>query len=313
MRIVPPGTGRITLGLLIVIPMVMAYPWHAVWHRWALGITAVVVVVLLGWWRGLHLTTILGRRLGLTLRSGRGRDVPQVAERSGTDARTTVVLRVVDCGAREVPFDLLAGYLDRYGVRCESLRVTSRDTVAGRATWIAMTMSARANLSALQARSSAIPLRQTAELAARRLADELREYGWMVTTADLNIPDLLGPRATEGWRAVTDGPTGHVAAYGIDGPSIPEALTALWSRGSGELWTSIELSRRGVAAACAIRTPEPPEAAPPVAGLLPRPGVQWRALCALIPTSTRPLDADVFKVDGQIAARWIPNGAVVGT
>ena len=60
-----PGSGRITLALLAVVPAVMAYPWRAPRDYWLLGIAAAVVIVLFGWWRGLHFTTILGRRLAI--------------------------------------------------------------------------------------------------------------------------------------------------------------------------------------------------------------------------------------------------------
>ncbi|OYN76085.1 type VII secretion protein EccE [Mycolicibacterium sphagni] len=290
----------------------MAYPWHTEPHRWAFAVAAAVVLALFGSWRGLHVTTILMRRLVLLRRKQRReRGAHQLVEQIGADARTTVVLRVVDAGAQDLPVDLIAGYLDRYGVRCESVRLTSRDTAIGRTTWIGLTMSAAANLTALQARSTRIPLRKTADLTARRLADELRERGWAVTATDLKIPDMLGPQVTEHWRAVADGQSGYVAAYGVDGDSVPESLAALRSHGFGEVWTAVELSRGGVAVACAIRTPNLPGAAAPADGLVLRRGAQRDALRALIPSSTRSLDADVSEVDRRSIARWMANGAPV--
>ena len=73
-RIVLPGTGRITLVLLVVVPAAMAYPWHETTERWILGIAVAVVIVLLAWWRGLHVTNIVRRRLGLL--GGRARREP---------------------------------------------------------------------------------------------------------------------------------------------------------------------------------------------------------------------------------------------
>jgi type VII secretion protein EccE len=79
---------------------------------------------------------------------------------------------------------LIAGYLDRYGVRCDKIRITSRDLDGLRTTWIGMTLGAVENLAALRARSPRIPLRDTAEVAGRRLADHLRETGWNVAAVD---------------------------------------------------------------------------------------------------------------------------------
>ena len=64
-RTVPlPGSGRITLALLAVVPAVMAYPWRSPREQWVLGIAVAVVILLFGWWGGLHFTTILRRRSG---------------------------------------------------------------------------------------------------------------------------------------------------------------------------------------------------------------------------------------------------------
>ena len=74
LRSIPPcGTGRITLALLAVVPAVMAYPWRSTRDYWVLGIAAAVVIVLFGWWRGLHFTTILRRRLAMVAPHRRGR------------------------------------------------------------------------------------------------------------------------------------------------------------------------------------------------------------------------------------------------
>ncbi|TGD84439.1 type VII secretion protein EccE [Mycolicibacterium sp. CH28] len=312
MSIVVPGTGRVTLALLAVAPAVIGYPWRTVPERWALGVAVGVMALLFGWWRGLHLTTIVRRRFGLLF--GRRRlecGVPPAVTLTGTDARTTAVLRVIDGGHRGVPFDLIAGYLDRYGLRCDAVRVTSRDTPAGRTTWIGLTMSVAANLPALQARSTKIPLRRTADLTARRLADELRERGWAVTGTDLAVPDLLGSQAREHWRAVADGSSGFVAAYSIAVDTLPETLTALWSEGFDELWTAIEVSGGGLAAACAIRTEALPGSKAPLDGLVVRAGTQWAALRALAPESTTPLDAEVCPVTGPALAHWSADGVAV--
>ncbi len=162
LRSIPPcGTGRITLALLAVVPAVMAYPWRSPRDYWVLGIAATVVIVLLGWWHGLHFTTILRRRLAIVRRTGGF--VPE----SDSAAKTTALLRLgppVD-DSDVLPLPLIARYLDRYGIRADKIRITSRDNASDasrRETWIGLTVSAADNLAALQARSSRIPLHETA-------------------------------------------------------------------------------------------------------------------------------------------------------
>ena len=312
MRILLPDAGRTSLALLAAVPAAMAYPWQTVHERWVLGGACAVALVLLGWWRGLHLTTIWRRRLAMVFRGGRTGGAHQTVDHSGADARTTAVLRVLNGTASGLPLDLIGGYLDRYGVRCESLRVTSRDTAAGRTTWIALTMAAAANLAALQARSPKIPLRETAEIALRRLADQLREQGWSLTTSDLAIPDLAGPGSRERWRAVADGSNGYLAAYSIPPDSLAALLDELWGYGCAEMWTAIEVSAAGLAAGCAIRTAEMPAAIPPLTGLISRRGTQRKALLALTPGSTNPLEAEIFPPGPLLAVQWPANGQPVG-
>lgn len=287
-------TGRIMLALLAVIPAAMAYPWQTTLDWWLFGIAIAVVIVVFAWWRGTFLTTMLTRRVGLLRRH----DAPRhLVQHSGADAHTTVVLRVlsehedVDQDERLLP--TLAGYLDRYGIRCDSVRVTHRDTPSGRTTWIGLTLSAAANLAALQARSENIPLRETAETTLRRLADHLRELGWSVSTVDVNIPDLLGPESKELWRAVQDGQLGYVTCYSVATDNdLAQTLSEVRSAASTEVWTVVELTgapgRPDVAAACAIRTDEVP-AAVPVPNLNPLRGRQRTALATLHPESTQRL------------------------
>lgn len=309
MRILLPGPGRIALALLTAVPAGMAYPWSASHQRWALGIAVVVVLSLAGWWRGLHVTTILRRRMELKFRGGRA-GAHDLAEQVSADARTTVVLRILDGTSVDVPLDLVAGYLDRYGVRCDSVRVTSRDTETGRTTWIGMTLSVVSNIIALQARSVTIPLRETADITLRRLADELRELGFTLTASIGDIPDPLGPQAKERWRAVADGGSGHIAVYSIPAESLSATLNELWSRRFAELWTAIEFSAGGVAAACAIRTEDAPAVSPPVSGLASCRGRQWQALRALVPTSMTPLEAEVHPI-GEVPLVWPANSVAL--
>ena len=124
-RIPTPGSGRITLALLAVVPAVMAYPWRTPRDYWLLGIAAAVVIVLFGWWGGLHFTTILRRRLAMI---GRGNAVP--ASTSDTAATALIRLGAPEDDSDVLPLPLIASYLDRYGVRADKIRITSRDNAS---------------------------------------------------------------------------------------------------------------------------------------------------------------------------------------
>ena len=283
-------TARIMLALLAVIPAAMAYPWQSTLDWWLFGIAVAVLIVVFAWWRGTFVTTVAARRVELLRR----RDKPRhQVQHSGTDAHTTAVLRVLSEPDDEQLLSTLAGYLDRYGVRCESVRVTHRDIPSGRTTWIGLTLSASANLAALQARSETIPLRETAEVTLRRLADHLRELGWSVSTVDVDVPDVLGPEPRERWRAVEDGAQGYVTCYAVPADDeLAQTLSEIRAAASTEVWTALELTgtptRPEVSAVCAIRTDELPTAAP-VAKLNPLRGRQRVALASLHPEATERL------------------------
>lgn len=293
-RIPIPGSGRITLALLAIVPAIMAYPWRTPRDYWLLGIAAAVVIVLFGWWGGLHLTTIVGRRLAMI---ARGNAVPS----STSDTAATALIRL---GAPEddsdvLPLPLIASYLDRYGIRADKIRITSRDNAADasrRETWIGLTVSARDNLAALQARSSRIPLHETAQVAARRLADHLREIGWEATpVAADDVPRLLTNNPRERWRAVQRGASDYLAAYRISvDDALPETLAAIRSYSARETCTALEVAgdktRPTVAVACAFQTETGPDGKAPVDGLTPQRGNHLPALTALDLLSTRRLD-----------------------
>ncbi|WNG88118.1 type VII secretion protein EccE [Mycobacterium sp. ITM-2016-00317] len=279
-------TLRLTLAALLVVPAAMAYPWETVGRRWLLGVAIAAVVVLFARWRGHFVTTILGRQIGILLRRGRIRDT----EASGE--YTTVTLRLEPRESRELPPALIAGYLDRYGITFDKVRVTHRDVDGTRVTWVGLTLGAAANIAALSARSPRIPLRDTAEVAARRLADHLREAGWDVTVDDAPAAPLSGA-ATERYSGVDDG-RGFLAAYriAVDG-SLDETFSAVRAHDSGEVWTVAESTgsrtRPELAAACVLRTADRPASRAPLPGLTPEHGRHARALAALAPGSDRRL------------------------
>ncbi len=292
---------RLTLAALFVVPAAMAYPWQSTADRWLLGVAVAVVVLLFGWWRGLFVTTMIGRRFAMMT----GRSGADSRRRSGEYA--TVALRVEPRQAAELPLALVAGYLDRYGIDFDKVRVLSRDGVAARTTWITLTLGAADNVTALTARSSRIPLQDTAELSARRLADHLRELGWEVSVDD--DPTAIVPeQAKETWRGLSDA-QGYLAAYrvGVD-ENLVATLDAVRGCGASEIWTAIEFTgsrtQPEMAAACALRTGERPAAGAPLPGLTPERGAHRAALTALEPSSDQRLSAQPARIDPQVLAQW---------
>lgn len=288
-------TIRISLALLAVALAAMAYPWQSVTDRWIVGGAVVVVLITVAWWRGLFLTTMLGRRIAMWRRRGAGparRDADQMM----------ILLQVDDPAGVDLPLPLVAGYVDRFGVRCASVRVTSRDRAGVRTTWIGMTLDAVDNLAALRARSPELPLYDTTEVVGRRLADHLRETGLEVTAVNAAVA-LLGQSGRETWTGVRD-EFGFVSAYGVRvDDRLVDRLAEVSAR-STETWVTLEFSgtaaRPTVAAACAVRTAEPVRGAP-LDGLVVHRGLQRPLLTALDPTSAGRLGiAEVPVPDGLL-------------
>jgi type VII secretion protein EccE len=74
------------------------------------------VIVLFARWRGFFVTTTVGRRMAMWARRNRTDDL----HRSTTDT-TTVLLRIDPSEPAALPLRLIAGYLDRYGIRCDKV------------------------------------------------------------------------------------------------------------------------------------------------------------------------------------------------
>jgi type VII secretion protein EccE len=303
-------TARIALALLFIVPAATAYPWPSTTDRWVLGVAVVTVIVLFAWWRGLFLTTMVGRRLAMWRRRNHTEGLHHSSE------YTTVLLRVDPSEPVLLPLRLVAGYLDRYGIRCDKVRITSRDTAGSRTTWIGMTLGAEDNLAALRARSPRIPLRNTAEIAARRLADHLRESGWSASTVDTAVPPT-DSSAKETWRGLRD-ESGYVAAYRVtvDG-RLADTLSALWAHPSPEKWTALEISgtatEPGLTVVCAIRNDDKPAAGAPIPGLTLLRGRQRPALNALNPLSDNRLDAKPVRLPEDLLdqLQWPAGHAAV--
>jgi type VII secretion protein EccE len=312
-------TGRATLVLLAVVAAGMAYPGQTARERWVLGVAVAAAVMLLAWWRGLFFTTMVRRRLAMLRRNHmRGPD-----RRSGVDVRTTALLRIINPPEGEpdlLPLPLIARYLDRYGIRADSVRVTSRETgcdngVPQRDTWIGLTLSAADNLVALRARSSDIPLHKTAEVAVRRLADHLREIGWSAGLVEPDdVPTLFARPARETWRGVGDASGDYVAAYRVKSDeTLLDTLAVIRSYPARETWTALEIAGteagRTLAVGCAFRTNAHPAAGAPISGLTPQSGNHRPALVALDPTSTERLDGHADLPAGLLGQlRW-PSAA----
>lgn len=307
-----PGPARIALVLLAVVPALLAYPWTTTGERWSLAVGLIVAILLLGWWRGLHFTTIARRRLAMT-RSGRGAHTDR---RPASGAKASAALRITASAAGDaLPLSLIAGYLNRYGLQADTVRITTRATqssisAATTDTWIGLTYSAVPNLAALQARSSSIPLQRTVDIAVRRLADHLREIGWDTTViGDDEIPALIDASARETWSCVVDGSGDHIAAYqvGIDA-ALADTFSRIRAANSGETWTALELAddggQRTIAAACALRTGSAPDGTSPLAGLLPQQGNHRDAVLSLHPLSGIRLAGHTAFADDLAGLRW---------
>ena len=277
-------TIRIALALLFIVPAAMTYPWDSDIDWWIFGIAIGVTLMVFAWWRGLFVTNMIGRRWAMWRRNHFKREAPATND-------VALVLHVDDPAGMGLPLPLVAGYVERFGVRSRKVRVTNRDEGGVRTTWISMTLSATDNLAALKARSDELPLHDTAEIVGRRLVDHLRETGLLATIVD-DVPAPLADGGREKWRGVSDD-DGFVSAYGIPvNDNLAQRLAEVWSR-SVQTWTAIEFSGTSahptVSALCAFRTAEAQRGAP-VSGLTPLPGLQRPLLTALDPASADRLD-----------------------
>jgi len=292
-------TARIALALLVIVPAAMAYPWQAITERWVLGVAIAVVLLAFAWWRGLFLTTMIGRRVAVWRRN-HGKSGPR------TSNEVTVLLRVEASDGAALRLPVLAGYVDRFGIRASKVRVTSVGGGGTGTTWVSMTLGAADNLAALRARSPEIPLYETAEVVGRRLADQLREAGLDAAIVDA-VQGPLTVRGHEMWRAVRDDgdPAGHLAAYRIPvDDRLGDLLAEVWAHIAWETWTALEFGGTAnaptVAAICAFRTDVAPANAP-LPFLKMQRGLQRPLLMALDPRSVDRLDDDAVPLpDGLL-------------
>ncbi|CRZ16684.1 type VII secretion protein EccE [Mycolicibacterium neworleansense] len=278
-------TARLALASLFIVAAVLARPWQTDTERWVLGVSVAAVVLLLAWWGGLFLTTRVARSIAVWRRN-----LAKSRPAEAADSET-VVLRVDPADPAQLP--VVVSYLDRYGIRCDKVRMTHRDAGGSRRSWISLTVAAVDNLDALRARSSRIPLRDTIEIVGRRLRDHLREQGWTVTLVD-GVDAPLPEPGKETWRGVKDD-SGHVAAYRVSvNDKLDDVLAAVAALPAQETWTALEFTGSPadpqLTVGAAIRTQDRPARKAPLAGLTPVRGRHRPALAALNPLSVQRLE-----------------------
>ncbi|WP_319447354.1 MULTISPECIES: type VII secretion protein EccE [unclassified Mycobacterium] len=287
-------TIRIALALSAIVLATLAHPWQSLTERWVLGGAVVVVLAVFAWWRGLFVTTMIRRRVAVWRRN---HSKPKLRPTS----QVTVLMQVADPARVGLPLPVVASYVDRFGVRCNKIRVTSLADGDTRATWIGITLDAGDNLAALAARSPELPLSDTAEVVGRRLADHLRELGLEATIVDDAAAPLNGS-GKESWSRFRDD-VGYLTAYGLP---VDESFTERIGEARAQqahTWTALEFSGSSahptVAAACAFRTQEPLKKLP-VPGLVAQRGVQRPLLAALDPRSVHRLGLNASPLGARL-------------
>lgn len=275
--------GRLSFVFLVSVAGALTYPWPTATQRWLLVAGFAVAIAVLARWHGRFLTTLCVDSLRILMRSRVQLDRPAATSRIGNDITTAVVIRVAD-GTHDLSMDLLAGQLDRYGIRCRSVRVGRHQGSAGDQVWISLLFSAADNLAALQGRSAEIPLHATAHVAGRRVVDELCELGCSAALVDPErVPRIATGEAKELWNSIACD-EGFVTVYSVEDPSEAHV-----SAGQ-ESWTVWEIvgpvARPRMTAGVALRTPQRPGRASPAPGLTTLVGRQMEALSALDLLST---------------------------
>ena len=169
-------TVRIALALLFIVPAAMAYPWESDIDWWVLGVAIAVVIVVFAWWRGLFVTTMIGRRLAVWRRNHPSRSRRRRATSLCCCAST--IRRAWACRCRWWPATSSASA--SAARRCGSPAATRRAPHdvdrhdAGR----------RRQPGRAAGPFLGLPLHDTAEIVGRRLADHLRETGLDASIVD---------------------------------------------------------------------------------------------------------------------------------
>ncbi|BBX05195.1 hypothetical protein MMOR_61310 [Mycolicibacterium moriokaense] len=219
-------TIRLALAFVAVVLAALAYPWQSDLDWWILGIAIAVIVIVFAWWRGLFVTTMIARRLSVFRRNHSKREV----QPSGS---VTVVLRIDDPAGVGLSLPMVAGYVERFGVRCEKVRVTNLDDGSASGTWISLTLNAVGNLTALRARSAELSTGHRRD----RRSSARRPSSRNVLVDD--APKLLADGDRETWRGMR-GDSGYLSAYAIpidDG--LRGRLAEVWTQPT-ETWSAVD-------------------------------------------------------------------------
>ena len=363
-----PATSRIgfrvsrsRLGVLSVLAMIitaLAFP-AATSIRWlqpAIAVLAglIAATAVLGYRDHQHLSTRLRLGIALSRRNHHRTHTTASAQPAAAPQRvthpeqvsTTMQLRTqphrLSTGtdpADQLPWQLIAGWCDRYGIRtritvttitttppASTLRTENRALLAGRTqhrdTYLTVTIDARENLPALHARTTDSPeqtpihtaLSVLADTTSRRLAAHLQAHGWLLTACDpastAHLPTFTpaaAPTHTE-TRTHTSHPDGHRTTYTIDPTRLPEALTALARQPSIDTWTAITLTAtpNGIAATATAAThTRTPPTVNDLPGLTPNHGRHHHIGTTLSATShTPPTPATPVAPTTLAAAPW---------
>jgi type VII secretion protein EccE len=344
--IVWPGPARLTvviLGLeLACAALRPPIPW------WQLALLTAAAVAALGWWRGQHWSSAVGRWLTMTMRNTRPARLVAPADAGADTTAVRLTARLwpppaIPARSGEpppntlVPIRLLASYLERYGIICRTLQLISQTTTPPlsalrantsayltgatpqqRSTWLTLALHAADNIAALQTRG--IGVADLATVTLRHISEALREKGWTATRID---PDAATPTfqplaaARREWWTAAQYADGFRAIYTIDHNHLSQTLAELPTIAAIQTWTALTLSRNkhgpptGVAQ-CALLTRERPRLDPPLPTLIPAAGRHLSAAATLSArgTTTGPGGAPICLDD--IAWTAAPAGVPLG-
>lgn len=302
--------GGLTVALLLGWATLV--PTGSRWHWWQPVLGVLIAVLVLGSWHGLLLTTTASRWVPMSLRNRQGRaggrrraPAGGRGKRSGTavpgqqstpvtaTGAVTVTLRVrprphpvatADAAGGQLPWRQLLGWLERYGVRADSMTVTSVATTPAPSAlrqaqarlvtdqwenWITFVFSTVSNLEALKARASDIG--ELAGVTTRRMVGELRERGWVVSVVNDSaaFPRFVDPAARvrrECWTG-TEYADGFRAVYAVEPTALSSIVAALPGLSTKCVWTSVTVRSVGrqrptVEAFVATLTPARPDRIP---------------------------------------------------
>ncbi|WGI35960.1 hypothetical protein QDT91_28550 (plasmid) [Mycolicibacterium aubagnense] len=298
-------TCLLLLGWAWLVPAGHQRPWWLQLQWWHTVIVVVLVVLFVGSWHGLHLSTTVARwipmawrnrglrRSGTSAAAGSGPQELEAAQPDpeGARLRAQIVIHlrpqphaVCTAASREdeIPWDFITAWLNRYGVRADSVTVCSvtctppasglRGEAAAalegqdqqRDTWVTYALSAASNVDALKARGTVLGAVATADdqpedarvqgptaladTVTRRLVAELRERGWVATVCDpAAVPRFVEPGAglrRECWTGA-EYSDGFRAVYAVDPQRLKAVVSALPTLRAHTTWLSATIRSVG--------------------------------------------------------------------